>query len=139
LSLPSELPAGSVIVFPEGVPGFEAARRFVLLQHGEFEPVLLLQNVEDESLSLPVIPAQFVDPGYQLSVGARDRELLGFSGPPQPGGNVVCLLVLILAGREAGLKCNLFAPIVINPENMRGKQVMQIGSSYPSVFPLAGG
>jgi flagellar assembly factor FliW len=139
LSLPSELPAGSVIFFPEGVPGFEGARRFVLLQHGEFEPVLLLQNVEDESLSLPVIPAQFVDPRYQLNVEAHDCELLGFSEPPRPGGNVVCLLVLILAGKQAAPKCNLFAPIVINPLSMRGKQVMQIGSSYPSVFPLAGG
>jgi flagellar assembly factor FliW len=138
LSLPSELPAGSVIFFPEGVPGFEASRRFVLLQHGEFEPLLLLQNVEDESLSLPVVPAQFVDPAYQLHVGARDCELLGFGEPPQVGGNAVCLLVLILPGQGTALKCNLFAPIVINPASLCGKQLMQIGSSYPSVFPLAG-
>lgn len=139
MSLPCELPAGSEIVFPEGIPGFEASRRFVLLRHTEFEPLLLLQNVEDESLSLPVVPAQFVDPSYQLQVEARDRELLGFSEPPQLGNNVVCLLVLILAGQGTTPKCNLFAPIVINPLNLRGKQVMQIGSSYPSVFPLAGG
>jgi len=139
LSLPSELSAGSVIYFPEGVPGFEASRRFVLLQHGEFEPLLLLQNVEDESLNLPVIPAQFVDPTYQLRVEAHDCELLGFPEPPQLGHNAVCLLVLILAGPGTAPKCNLFAPIVINPLSMRGKQLMQIGSSYPSVFPLAGG
>jgi flagellar assembly factor FliW len=138
LSLPTELPAGSVIFFPEGVPGFENARRFVLLQHAGFEPLLLLQNVEDESLSLPVIPAQLVDPAYQLHVEPRDCELLGFSDPPEFANNVVCLLVLILAGQGTAPRCNLFAPIVINPVSMRGKQLMQIGSSYPSVFPLAG-
>jgi flagellar assembly factor FliW len=137
LNVPSELPAGSVIFFPEGVPGFESAHRFVLLRHREYDPVLLLQNVEDETLSLPVIPAQFVDPCYQLHVGAADRELLGFSAAPQLS-NCVCLLVLILAGAGNSPKCNLFAPVVINPLNMRGKQVMQIGSSYPSVFPLLG-
>jgi flagellar assembly factor FliW len=138
LSLAGELPPGSELVFPEGVPGFEASRRFVLLQHAECEPVLLLQSVEDGSLSLPVIPAQLVDPGYQVHVEPGDCELLGFSEPPQPG-SLVCLLVLILAGAGTAPKCNLFAPIVINPRNLRGKQVMQIGSSYPSVFPLPAG
>jgi flagellar assembly factor FliW len=138
LTLPAELPAGSVVFFPEGVPGFEKARRFILLQHREFEPLLLLQNVEDESLSLPLVPAHVVDPAYQLLIDARDCELLGYSEPPEAGNNVVCLLVLILAGQGSGPQCNLFAPIVINPASMRGKQVMQIGSSYPSVFPLAG-
>jgi flagellar assembly factor FliW len=138
LSLPAELPAGSVVFFPEGLPGFETARRFVLLEHGECEPVLLLQNVENDALSLPLIPAQFVDPAYQLQVESGDRELLGFSEPPQLG-SAVCLLVLILAGKGTAPRCNLFAPIVINPASMRGKQVMQIGSSYPSVFPLGGG
>jgi flagellar assembly factor FliW len=138
LNLPAELPAGSEILFPEGVPGFEGSRRFVLLRHGELEPLLLLQSAEDDSLSLPVIPAQFVDPAYELHVEARDCELLGFAEPPRPG-DAVCLLVLILGGPGAAPKCNLFAPIVINPRSMRGKQVMQIGSSYSSVFSLAAG
>jgi flagellar assembly factor FliW len=138
LSLPAELPAGSVLVFPEGLPGFETARRFVLLEPAECEPVRLLQSDENDALSLPVIPAHFVDPAYQLHLEPRDRELLGFAQPPPPGG-VVCLLVLILGSAGNAPRCNLFAPIVINPANLRAKQVMQIGSSYPSVFPLGGG
>jgi flagellar assembly factor FliW len=133
-----ELPEGSALFFPEGLPGFEATRRFVLLRHADFDPVLLLRDAENEALSLPVVPAQFVDPGYELQVAAGDCELLGFAEPPRLGGGVVCLLVLVLAGRGSVPKCNLFAPIVINPANLRGKQVMQIGSSYPSVFPLTG-
>jgi flagellar assembly factor FliW len=132
------LPEGSVLSFPEGLPGFETARQFVLLRHEEFEPMLLLQNVEDNTLSVPVIPAQFVDSDYKLQVPASDAELLGFAEPPRLGGDVVCLLVLVLAGQGGAPKCNLFAPIVINPANLRAKQIMQIGSSYSSLFPLTG-
>ena len=32
--------------------------------------------------------------------------------------------------------CNLMAPIVMNPKNRLAKQVLQIESDYPSVFPL---
>ncbi len=138
MSRPAELPAGSVISFPEGLPGFESARRFVLLEHGECEPVLLLQNVDDDSLSLPVIPVQCVEPAYELQIEAADRELLGFAAPPRLP-DVVCLLVLILGAAGSAPRCNLFAPIVINPASMRGKQLMQIGSSYPSVLALGGG
>jgi len=130
------LPEGSVISFPEGLPGFESSRYFILLRHAEFEPVLLLQTAKDDTLCVPVIPAQFVDPAYELEVSAVDCELLGFPKPPRIEDNVVCLLVLVLPGQGSSPKCNLFAPIVINPAKLRGKQVMQIGSSYPSVFPL---
>jgi flagellar assembly factor FliW len=138
LSAACELPEGSVLFFPEGLPGFESSRRFILLQHADFEPVLLLRNADDDTVSLPVVPAQFVAPDYELEVAAGDRELLGFVEPPRLGGGAVCLLVLVLAGQGSAPQCNLFAPIVINPANLRGKQVMQIGSSYPSAFPLAG-
>jgi flagellar assembly factor FliW len=133
------LPEGSVISFPEGLPGFETSHRFVLLRDARHEPLLLLQNLEDDKLSLPVIPAQFVDPGYQLVVEAGDCEMLGFHEPPRLGHNVLCLLVLILPAKAKGARCNLFAPIVINPVSLRGKQLMQIGSGYPSLSPLAEG
>jgi flagellar assembly factor FliW len=139
LSFVSDLPDHSVIFFPEGIPGFEAVQRFVLLKNADYDPILLLQNVEDEKLSVPVVPAQVVEPNYQLLVSLGDLELLDFAEPPQLGKNVICLLVLILPGQGGAAQCNLFAPIVINPDSMRAKQLMQIGSSYPSVFPLPGG
>ena len=134
-----DLPEGSLISFPDGLPGFESSHRFILLRHANYDPLLLLQNVEDEKLSLPVIPAQFADPRYQLDVEGADCELLGFSEPPQLGHNVLCLLVLILAGEGKAARCNLFAPIVINPANLRGKQLMLVGSRYPSLSPLGEG
>jgi flagellar assembly factor FliW len=137
LSFLSELPEQGVISFPEGIPGFESARRFVLMKHDDYEPILLLQNAEGEKISVPVVPAQLVDPHYRLLLSARDCEVLGYSEPPELGFNVVCLLVLILPGDGGQTKCNLFAPIVINPRTMLAMQLMQIGSSYPSLYPLA--
>ena len=49
---------------------------------------------------------------------------------------LVCLAVLVLPGAETPAACNLLAPIVINPASMRGKQVVQINSSYSALQPL---
>ena len=125
----------SVIAFPEGIPGFENCRRFVLVQPEGLAPILLLQNLEDKQVSLPVIPVELIDREYRLQVGAGDRELLGLSVDPVVGENVLCLTVLHLPGASPAA-CNLFAPIVVNPANRRGKQILQLDSDYPSSFSL---
>jgi flagellar assembly factor FliW len=137
---PLELAAGAMVLFPEGLPGFESSRRFILLRHEDYDPFLFLQDLDNNLVNLPVVPVQTVDQQYRLELDSRDLDLLGFSSLPRLGADVVCLLVVILSAGapEAGAKatCNLFAPIVINPATMRGKQVMQIGSDYPSMKPL---
>ena len=133
-----DVPANSIVTFPEGVPGFESSRRFTILKPRHYAPILILQDVEQAHLSLPVIPAQFVDRGYRLRMDLPDREMLEFSEEPVLGENLLCLFVLVLPGAQSRATCNLFAPIVINPDSMRGKQVLQLGSDYPILFPLGG-
>jgi len=140
----------SIITFPEGLPGLDDCKRFVILRPEGIEPILLFQYVEDENLSLPVIPVQAVMEDYQLQISPGDRELLGF--PVEPGlaekipfqpeknqgwpENALCLAVLVLPGEDLPPNCNLFAPIVVNAATRRAKQVLQLDSDYPTAFPL---
>ena len=132
------IPDSAVVTFPEGVPGFEDSKRFVILRPENLAPVLMLQDLDHAEVSLPVIPAEAVDQGYRLELGEDDRRVLALTGEPVPGRNVLCLAVLILAGAKSPPSCNLLAPIVINPASMIGKQVVQVSSSYLPVYPLAG-
>ena len=131
-----ELPENSVITFPEGLPGFENSREFVLLQPEGLAPLFLFQSVTEERVSVPVVPVQMMVKDYRLHVGSEDREILGLVEEPRVGKNVLCLVVIILSREKRPPTYNLFAPIVINAATRRGKQIMQTDSDYPSVLPL---
>ena len=133
----------SIITFPEGLPGLDDCKRFVILRPEGIEPILLFQHVGDEDLSLPVIPVKAVREDYQLHLSHGDRKLLGF--PDEPGlpenapclpENALCLAVLVLPGEDLPPNCNLFAPIVVNVATRQAKQVLQLDSDYPTAFPL---
>ena len=124
------------IRFPEGLPGFGESESFVLIYSDEYAPVYFLQSVTEAEVSLPVLPVQTVDADYRLILSTGDRELLGIEDEPRLGENVVCLVVLVLSGGDKPSNCNLMAPIVMNPRTLLAKQVLQIESDYPSVFPL---
>ncbi len=131
-----EIPENSVITFPEGLPGFEDSREFVLLQPEGLAPLFLFQSVAEEHVSVLVVPVQVMVSDYRLHVGSEDRELLGLVEEPRVGKNVLCLAVIILSQEQQPPSYNLFAPIVINAATKRGKQIMQIDSDYPSVHPM---
>ena len=99
------------------------------------EPIAVLQSIEDEHVSLPVIPVHAVAQDYRLALSDEDRATLQ-AERGEDTASLVCLAVLILPGAETPAACNLLAPIVINPASMRGKQVVQLDSGYPALQPL---
>jgi flagellar assembly factor FliW len=131
----NRVPPESIVTFPEGIPGLAGAQGFVILRPDEMEPIAVLQSIEDEHVSLPVIPVHAVAADYTLTLSAEDRATLR-AAPDQDPGAFVCLAVLILPGAITPAACNLLAPIVINPASMRGKQIVQVDSGYPALQPL---
>ncbi len=132
----THIPGESIIHFPEGIPGLEDCKRFVILEPNGLAPLLLLHTAEGEALSLPVLPVQVVEANYQLKLPAVDRALLGLAGEAVVGGNVVCLAVLVLPVGGGPPTCNLMAPIVINPAKLLAKQIVQVESEYSTAYPL---
>lgn len=131
-----ELPADGVIEFPEGLPGLPDQRRFVLLQPEGLEPLVVLASLDDQRVSLAAVQARAVWEEYRVALDDDDWETLGSTADDH--ARLLCLAVVILASSGAAATCNLFAPIVIDPETRRGKQVVQLGSDYPMLHPLGG-
>lgn len=132
----ADIAAQSIVTFPEGLPGFEDAKRFVILRPHGLEPLLLFQDMENARISLPVIPVQALQRNYRLEVSEEDRKLLRLSEAPVIGKNILCLAVLVLPGQNHPAVCNLFAPIVVNAATRMAKQVLQLESDYPTAFPI---
>jgi flagellar assembly factor FliW len=120
----------TVIVFPEGLPGFEARREFLALAFPETAPLIYLQSLEDPGLCFIAMPVLAVDPRYRLSLQEEDLRRLGLATDRQPriGDEVVCLSILSI--RETGPTANLLAPVVIHAHTRTAVQAVIAESGY---------
>ena len=121
-----EVDPRDVVTFPDGLPGYEGRRQFVLLDVADTAPLKVLHAVNGSDPCFLVIDPTSVLPTYRCTIAAADRLRL-------EAANDAALLwlavVIVQAGGEVAV--NLRAPIVINPERMIGRQMMPDGCVYP--------
>lgn len=121
-----EVDARDVVTFPDGIPGYEGSRSFVLLDIPDAAPLKVLHAVNGPEPCFLVADPKSVLSGYRCDLTSADRLRLGASD------DSVLLWLVIVTVREGGaVSANLRAPVVINPQRMIGRQVMPHGCVYP--------
>jgi flagellar assembly factor FliW len=124
----------SVVEFPVGLPAFEQERWFVMVEQSETAPVIFLQSLHSEGLCFVTLPVQTVRSGYQVHLGAEEKELLG---PARESDLLVLVMVTLPETGEPTI--NLMAPLVIHRHTRRGCQLIQTGSGYSFAEGLGSG
>jgi flagellar assembly factor FliW len=128
---PQSFPPGvDAITFTDGLPGFEDCRHFVVMSSAALEPFMCIQGLGDEAPSFLAIDPRLVVGDYRCELGESDRTRLD-----TPVGRPL-LWLAIVSPDAGGAKVNLRAPIVINPETMRGVQVLGGDQAYPLDYRL---
>jgi flagellar assembly factor FliW len=128
-----EVAAADTIHFPDGLPGFERCRRFVVISSDDITPLHCLHAVEGPSASFLAVDPRVVMPSYRCVLAESDRVKLGATDETTP----LVWLALVTVDAGQGPSVNLRAPVVINPARMLGCQVMPHDSLYPLRHPLA--
>jgi flagellar assembly factor FliW len=123
----------SALLFPRGLPGFEEARRFVLLDNPKLAPLVHLQSMETVNLCFLALPVRSVDPDYETALATEDREALGSSGEERQTLD----LVLLSVAQDGRVSANLLAPVVIDLATRRGVQSVRFDSRYSHQHPLS--
>jgi flagellar assembly factor FliW len=121
---------GSIITLPDGLPGFEKCRRFILVSSPTLEPFTCLQGLDDAKPSFLAIDPRLAEPRYKTTLTAGDRRRLDVAGK-EP----LLWLGLVRLKGEAAL-VNLRAPVVINPRRMIGLQVIDADSPHATDHQL---
>jgi len=122
--------ARNAISFPDGIPGFEACRRFVLLTSDALAPLQRIESIEGPPAAFLGIDPRLVMEGYRSRLSETDMRALG------AGADTTLLWFAIISEVEGVLYANLRAPIVINPQRMLGRQVLPDEGLYPIRHPL---
>lgn len=122
----------SVLQFPSGLPGFESERRFLSLEQPAHQPLVFLQSLSNPDLCFVALPAQAVEPSYELEMDESDLHALGVD---TANGTDLLKLALVTIS-ESGMTANLLAPIVINTANLRAVQAISPSQNYSHLHPL---
>ena len=134
---PLEAPAvmsPETIRFPQGLPGFESCRGFVLMTSESFGPLQCLQAVEGPAASFLVIDPRRVLADFRCELSIADQARLGVHDR-----DTLLWLSLVTIELDGTITVNLRAPIVINPATMTGHQVVPHHCIYPIRYVVAEG
>ncbi|MDA8172533.1 MAG: flagellar assembly protein FliW [Nitrospiraceae bacterium] len=114
---PIEMDDSKVIDFPEGIPGFSALKRYIIMDYKD-TGLKWLQSVDDPAVAFIVSLPGSVSPGYEAPV---DDAAIRFLGLEKKEDLAVLLIVRVEAGNVI---VNTRAPLLLNAALMRGMQLL---------------
>jgi len=117
-----EFDPNSVINFPDGILGFETCNRFKLF-HEEGKPnVNWLQSLDNPEVVFSLRDPGLLNISYEVSLSDADEKLLESA----PGDELLVALMVYkddkAKNKDAAIKANMFAPIILNVSKRRGMQ-----------------
>lgn len=120
-----------IIVFSDGILGFESLKRFTIIKTDDSIPLYWLQAI-DEDISLPCIDPLNFFAEYTPVISEEDMIHLGVSDE----SDLVVLNTVVIREQPFCATTNLAAPIVINTVNNQGAQIVIQNSDYNVREPL---
>jgi len=122
-----EIDEKTIIVFEEGIPGFDDTKKFVILNDSENDtPFKWLQAVDEVYPALAMISPFEINMDYEIDVDSNTIDLLGIKNTD----DVVIYSVVVIPEDVSKMTANLRAPIIINVANNKGCQMIMDNSSY---------
>jgi flagellar assembly factor FliW len=123
------VPESQILWFPEGLIGFPAHHRFVIMEHTRPSLLRWLLCVDEPELAFAIVdPADFF-PDYRI-------DPHGLTGAPPTEDLAVCAIVTIPRRHPAGMSANLMAPVVVHVGTRVARQLVLEDGTYCTSHPL---
>ena len=124
-----------IIKFPNGIPGFEDKKEFVILPLEKDSPFAILQSIKQQEIGFVIaLPFIFKD-DYVFDLMEEDKEELKLMSLE----DLIIYSIVTLKEPFNSSTLNLQAPLLINHKQKVAKQlVLQDAKIYPLRFPIEG-
>lgn len=121
-----------VFTFEKGIPGFSDETSFVLLPFAEETPFFIMQSVKTPMLAFIVTDPFTFFRTYDFQLDDAIVNQLNIESEQE----VSVFVILTVADPFANTTANLQAPIVLNVNKKRGKQVILADERYTTKHPI---
>ena len=124
-----DIDENTILVMPEGLPGFDGFEKFALLEDPKTAPFCWFQSIDEPNLSLIVMNPFLFKPDYELDldgfIDSQDWE--GITSDE--------LLVYVVVNvsenkKETKITANLMGPLIINPKTNQVIQAVISDTGY---------
>lgn len=125
-----------ILTFDNGIIGFEDMKRWTLIydiERGSDAPISWFQSLDYSGLALPVINPYSVTAKYEPIV---EDELLKPLGEFEDAELITLLTITIPSEDPKRTTANFKAPLLINPRNKKGIQIIVNNEDYPIKFSI---
>lgn len=129
-----ELDTTQRIYFPDGIPGLEDWKDYVLLPY-EDSVFFILQSIEEAEIAFLVVNIFDIQKDYEYTIPKHVIARLEL----QNAEDVLSLGIITPKEEFANSTINLYAPLIINLEKNLGKQIFLEQSNYAVKTPLFSG
>ena len=130
-----EIEEEKIIAFPEGIPGFEEEKEFVIINNEDEEnPFCWLQSVNNPDLAFVIINPFLIFSDYTIDLPEAVQEKLKIEDEK----DVAVYSIVVVPKDLKKMTVNLLGPIIINVRERLGKQVILDDPRYSTkhyIFP----
>ena len=130
-----EIDEKRIVTFKEGIPGFTDEHEFIILPYDEVSPYYFMQSLNTPDLAfLLTIPFLFF-PDYTFEIDDDTMEELEMTKKTKV---LYYSIITIPNGSIRYMTTNLLAPVILNTENMKAKQIVLEKTGYTTkerLFP----
>lgn len=109
-----------LVVFAEGLLGFENLKKYFVVDPGDSTLILWLQSTEDEKIAFPIIEPKIFKPDYIAKLLPADLNGLELESLQ----SAKLYSILTIPANVTEMSANIKAPIVINSAKKVGKQIV---------------
>ena len=113
-----------IIIFKDGVLGFEEFKKYCIVPIPQKEKLYLLQSIKDENVSFVLINPWDTFGDYDISIEDSYLESMEIKDSSQ------LAVYSIISFKKNDITANLLAPVVINAETKKGAQIVLHSSEY---------
>jgi flagellar assembly factor FliW len=109
-----------IIIFSDGLLGFENLKKYFVVDPGDSTLILWLQSTEDEKIAFPIIEPKIFKPDYIAKLLPADLNGLDLDSLQ----SAKLYSILTIPANVTEMSANLKAPVVINSAKKVGKQIV---------------
>jgi len=129
---PLEINDENIINFEYGLPGFEDLKKFTIVDIEDYNPFLLLHSIEDHNIAMIVLNAGMLDLEENLNIPEDKLKELSNKDDNEVG----VFLILKVIDEDKNLTANTKAPVVINFQNQKGRQIILDNENLSMDYPI---
>ena len=116
-----------VIHFPNGLPGFENARKFIIMSVPEHQPFHWMECVDEgNNIRLAIINPLSFRPDYQPKIKKEELASLDIKDPK----DLLLYVIVTLRTPLVESTANLMGPLFVNIRERVGKQIIIENDAY---------